>query len=78
MKEIAKICEVTYPRPTKDKSMPQRSVTQLYDQIRNAKNKAECIMALRKCGFIPWNDVPKDVWDKLERFSSTSFDKPEK
>ena len=76
MKEIAKICEVTYPRPVKDKSMPEQSILHLYDQIRKSKNKAECILALRKCGFIPWNDVPKDVWEKLERFSSTSPEKP--
>lgn len=65
-------CEITPYRPTKDTSMPQRSMPHLYDQIRDAKNKAEIIMALRKSGWIPWNDVPKDVWDKLEKASATN------
>ena len=78
MKEIAKICEVTYPRPAKDKSMPQRSILHLYEQIRNSKNKAECGAAIRFSGWIPWNDMPPDIREKLNKFFPKPKDEPEK
>ena len=65
-------CEISPHRPTKDTSMPQRSMPNLYNQLRDAKNKAEVIECLRRSGWIPWNDVPQDVIEKLNRMSSTA------
>lgn len=72
---IGTTCEVSPNRPTKDKSMPQRSMPKLYDHIRKAKNKAEAGAAMRQSGWIPWNDMPEDVRDKLNRmFPRLDFD----
>jgi len=60
-------CEITPLRPTKDNSMPQRSIHKLYEQIRKSKSKAECGSYIRFSGWIPWNDMPEDVREKLNR-----------
>jgi len=65
-------CEISPHRPTKDTSVPQRSILHLYEEIREAgKNKGKIITALRKAGWIPWNDVPPDVWELLEWASNS-------
>jgi len=63
-------CEITPHRPTKDNSMPQRSVPHLYQQLRDARNKAEMIDVLWRSGWIPKNEVPKDVWEKVKKWSN--------
>jgi len=60
-------CEISPHRPTKDTSMPKRSILHLYEEIRNGKTKAEVGAAIRFSGWIPWNDMPKDVREKLNR-----------
>lgn len=72
MKTVAQYCEITYnvrkdiPAVELPESMrtQRQSILELYQMIRAAKNKAECGAALRQ--FVPWNDPPRDVWDKLE------------
>ena len=63
-------CEVSLPTiQTQDKPLPQATsplsnLPLLYKSLRSAKSKAEAGAAMRK--FIAWNDIPPDVWEKLE------------
>jgi len=64
-------CEVSRPSVTTQESEPMKLGTQnnlpsLYEALKSAKNKAEAGAAMRR--FISWNDIPPEVWDKLEEW----------
>ena len=69
--QIQNYCEVNT-----DKIIPKKgamviattknNLPALYKAIREAKNKKEAGHAMRQ--FIVWNDIPIDVWDKLEEW----------
>ena len=42
----------------------KQDINELYRALRAAKNKAEAGAAMRR--FIVWNDIPEDIWDKIE------------
>jgi hypothetical protein len=69
-------CEVHYPAiqsiqevPLKDTST-KANLPALYKALRAAKNKAEAGAAMRK--FIVWNEIPEDIWNKLEEWFPTN------
>lgn len=49
---------------------PKNNYPVLIKGIREAKNKAEIISAMRN--YIIWNDIPEDIWDKLEENTKTT------
>ena len=60
-------CEVTHPPIRVSISMPKsykNNLPELYKALLEAKTKAEAGAAMRK--FIVWNDVPDEVWEKME------------
>lgn len=65
-------CEVTrHIIPNEEPILPTYTSTKaniplLYKALKAAKNKAEAGAAMRK--FIVWNEVPEDVWEKLEEW----------
>ena len=67
-------CEIEHPLFTKDHEdmrveLPKFSkptIPELYRDLRSAKNKAEAGAAMRR--FIIWNDIPPDLWEKLEEW----------
>jgi len=64
------VCDVSRPLVTvkEHHAMPKPStkqnINELYRALRAAKTKAEAGAAMRR--FIVWNDIPDDIWEKLE------------
>ncbi len=65
------VCDVSRPIITTQEvpsmpnpKSPKQNINELYRALRAAKNKAEAGAAMRN--FIVWNDIPEDVWHKLE------------
>jgi len=64
------VCDVSRPLVTvkEHHAMPKTStkqnINELYRALRAAKTKAEAGACMRR--FIVWNDIPDDIWEKLE------------
>jgi len=70
------VCDVSRPLvshqevPVMPKPMStKQNMNELYRALRAAKTKAEAGAAMRR--FIVWNDIPEDIWDKLDEMFPT-------
>lgn len=62
-------CEISPHRPTKDTSMPQKSIPEMYSRLNQAKTKAEWIQILWEN--VQHNDIPREVWEKKQKYTQT-------
>lgn len=62
--EINKPLITTQEQPPVKLDSPKNNLPILYAALKASKNKAEAGAAMRK--FIAWNDIPPEVWDKLQ------------